>query len=156
MKPRELGGAAAGDGDGLPVGPVDELPLAERDGVPLGSVTVVPNGVGEAPGVTVVPGTGVAVGGTPVGLGDGLGVTGGGGVGAGVGVGAVTMTGETDTGAGFNPLTVVPLNVAVQLPTGSDRIPVQIWLASGPPVREREKDVPATDTVTVDVVSVPG
>ena len=95
-------------------------------------MTVVPNGVGEASGVAVFPGAGVAVPGTVVGLGDGRGVAGGGGgggVGAGVtvgaGVGAATTTGESDTDAGFNPLTVVPLKVAVQLPTGSDRVPVQ-------------------------------
>jgi hypothetical protein len=96
-------------------------------------VTVVPNGVGETGGVTDVPGIVVAVAGTVVGRGVGLGepVGGGGGgvggcVGVGAGEGAVTTIGVTDTGSGFTPSSVVPVNVAVQLPTGSVLDAIQV------------------------------
>lgn len=156
----DLDGPPAGDGLRDALESVDGVSVLDADGEPLGSVTVVPKGVGEASGPTVVPGSGVAVAGTEVGRGVGLGVAvggGGGGVGAGVGVGgAVTTIGITETGSGFTPLTVVPLNVAVQLPMGSDLLPAQIWFAAGPPVRASENDMPATVTETVDDVSVPG
>jgi hypothetical protein len=48
------------------------------------------------------------------------------GRGVGTGVGVVTTMGLTVTGSGFVPLTVVPLNVAVQLPAGRVLDPVQI------------------------------
>jgi hypothetical protein len=89
-------------------------------------VTVVPNGVGETAGGTDAPGTSVAVVGTEVGRGVGLGVAVGGGVGVGAGVGAPTTIGNTETGSGFTPFLVVPVNVAVQLPSGSVLDAIQV------------------------------
>jgi hypothetical protein len=107
-------------------------------------VTVVPNGV--APGVAEIPGRGVAVAGTPVGLGVGrtvgrgvgLGVGGGGtGVGASVGVGPVTKT-ETGVEDGVVPRLPTALNVTVHEPAGSVLEPVHVPSRSEPDVRDSE------------------
>jgi hypothetical protein len=153
--PREPGGLAEGDGEGLGVGSVDGVPLSEPDGELLGSVTVVPNGVGEAPGVAVVPGAGVAVGGAPVGLGVGRGVAGGGGgggVGAGVGVGTVTTT-VGPAADGFVPPVLTEVNVTGQLPAARVLDPVHVPLRTSPLASESASELPGTDAVTLTASS---
>lgn len=156
MKGREPGVTAPGDGDGLgdAFGSRVEGAASELEGTPLGLEAVVPTGIGELPGEIELPGPG-GVAGTAVGLGVGLGVGRavglgvGGGVAVGAGVGDVTTTGPTETGVGFAPLLLTALKVTVQLPAGSVVDPVQIWLASEPPVTASEIDRPATEAVTL-------
>jgi hypothetical protein len=126
----------AGDADGEGVASPDDAAATDSPGELLGLVMVVPNGVG--PGVTEVPGTGVAVGGTPVGRGVGLGVgrgvglgVGGGGTGLGTGVGPATRT-ATEVEDGFVPRLPTALKVTVQEPGGKVVDPFHIPLRVEP------------------------
>ena len=153
--------APAGEGEGEGLASLDDAAASEGPSAALGSVIVVPKGVG--PGVTEVPGTGVAVAGRPVGRGVGLGVGrgvglgvggGGTGVGLGVGVGAVTMTCVVTLNCGLVPPLLTEWKTASQVPAGSVDEPVQISLLGDPPLRVRAIDLPATETLTLRAVSV--
>jgi hypothetical protein len=150
-------GAATGDADGLgdSVGFLEERAVPEPVGEPLGLVTVVPNGVGETPGETELPGFGVDVAGTAVGFGVGRGVAVGVGVGTGVGggVGAVTTTVAVGPSVGLVPPLLIAVNVTGQLPTGRVEEPVQVPFR-GVPLRDSATVAPATDAVTVTASSV--
>lgn len=124
-------------------------------------MTVVPNGVDDAPDETELPGLGVDVAGTAVGLGVGLGVAIGIGVGRGVGVGvgggvgAVTTTWPGITkGGGFVSPVLVDWYVTVQLPAGNVDEPVHVPLRALPPVKVKGTVLPATDAPTVTAWSV--
>jgi len=130
--------APAGEGEGEGLASLDDAAASEGPSAPLGSVIVVPKGVG--PGVTEVPGTGVAVAGRPVGRGVGLGVGrgvglgvggGGTGVGTGVGVGPATRT-ATEVEDGFVPRLPTALKVTVQEPAGKVVDPFHIPLRVEP------------------------
>ena len=146
-------GSVPGDEEGLgdPLGFREEGAVSEPVGDPLGLLTVVPNGVGAGPGETELPGRGVAVAGTGVGLAVGTGV----GTGVGGGVGAVTITGAVGGRVGLVPPLLIALNVTGQLPTGKLEEPVQVPFAVVPPVRTRECATPATVAVTLLAVSEP-
>ncbi len=108
---------------------------------------MVPNGVGETARETELPGFGVAVAGTDVGLGVGLGVAVGRGVGRGVGagvgggVGAVTMR-VGPPRVKFLPRLLVAEKVTDHVPAGSVDDPLQVPLSAVPAVR-------TSDTVRV-------
>ena len=87
-KGRRPGATAPGDCEGLGDGPV-----SETEGEPLGTVIVVPKGVGPTLCDVELPGPGVAVAGTDVGLGVGRAVAPGPGVAVGRGVGAIVGDG---------------------------------------------------------------
>lgn len=153
MKGREPDGTADGDGLLDPLGRVDPAP--EPAGERLGSVTVVPNGVGNATGVAVDPGTGVDVPGVgpTVGRGVGLGVAVGGGGGAGVAVGAGVGVGAVTTTVGPKAVGLMPvlteLKVTCQLPTGTVLDPVQTPFCALPLMRVSASELPATDALTL-------
>jgi hypothetical protein len=119
-------------------------------------VTVVPNGVDDAPDETELPGFGVDVAGTAVGFGVGLGVAvrigvgRGVGLGVGGGVGAVTTTWPGITkGGGFVGPVLVDWYVTVQVPAGNVDEPVQVPLRALPLVNVNGTVPPATDAPTV-------
>jgi hypothetical protein len=133
--------------------------LPDAAGELLASITVVPYGVCDAPGVTDAPGAGVT--GTVVGRGVARGDGVGRGVGAvvgdglGVGVGEVTRTGPAETGAGFWPFALTAVKVTVQLPDGRVVDPVQVPCPEFPLVSERGTDLLATEAFALVAVVVP-
>jgi hypothetical protein len=124
--------------------------LPDALGEMLASITVVPDGDCDAPGVTEPPGAGVP--GTVVGRGVGRGVGPVVGDGLAVEVGAVTTMGPTETGAGFAPLALIAVNVAVQLPSGRVVEPAQVPCCGLPLLSDRGTDLLATEAVTLVAV----
>ena len=146
-------GGTLNGGESDCAGLADAPPLPDAEGELLASITVVPYGVCDAPGVTEAPGAGVP--GTVVGRGVGRDVGAVVGDGLGVGVDAVTTTGPAETGAGFGPLALTPVKMTVQLPGGRVVEPVQVSCPDFPLVSERGTDLLATEAVTLMAVVVP-
>jgi hypothetical protein len=130
----------------------DAPPLPDAEGELLASITVVPYGVCDAPGVTEAPVAGVP--GTVVGRGVGRGVGATVGDGLGVGVCAVTTTGPADTGAGFGPLALTAVKVTVQLPGGRVVEAAHVSWPDLPLLTTRGTDLLAIEAVTLVAVVV--